>query len=125
MANDLYLILGVGQNASAQQIKEAYRHRAKELHPDLHGPDREPFIRMQEAYSVLSNPARRRVYDSHQQAARSAAARRQSRAEPMRAAATGGIRFSFRETEHAYRPSFDELFDRLWSNFTLSSRPKA
>ncbi len=125
MATDLYLVLGVGQDASPQQIKAAYRHRAKELHPDVHGPDREPFLRMQQAYSVLSDPERRRVYDNEQNPGRAPGRRRRSRAEPMRATGRGGIEFSFRDVQNEYRPSFDELFDRLWSNFTLANRPKA
>lgn len=125
MANDLYLLLGVQTDASPEEIKAAFRKRAKQLHPDYHGKDAEPFLKVQQAYSVLSDPDRRRHYD--QSMMRTTAARR-PRAEPMRAP---GFRrfhthqFTIGKSAAGYEPSFEELFDRLWSNFTLSVRPKA
>jgi DnaJ-domain-containing protein 1 len=46
-------ILGVGQNATPQQIKKAYRTLAQKWHPDREGGDAEQFIRIQEAYEML------------------------------------------------------------------------
>lgn len=59
---DLYDLLGVPQDASPDDIKKAYRRRARELHPDA-GGDEERFKAVQAAYQVLSDPERRSRYD--------------------------------------------------------------
>ncbi len=58
-----YEVLGVAEAASPEQLKAAYRARVKELHPDSGGTDEE-FEALQVAWSVLSDSARRRDYDS-------------------------------------------------------------
>jgi molecular chaperone DnaJ len=59
---DLYEILGVGNDASDDDIKRAYRKRARELHPDT-GGDEEAFKELTTAYEVLKNPQARANYD--------------------------------------------------------------
>jgi curved DNA-binding protein CbpA len=49
--------------ATAEEIRSAYRRLAIELHPDLSGFGSDPFLELQEAYSVLSDPMRRAIYD--------------------------------------------------------------
>lgn len=66
MSEDLYKILGVGRNASQEEIRKAYRKRAKELHPDLHPGDKEAERRFKElsaAYHLLSDAEQRARYD--------------------------------------------------------------
>jgi curved DNA-binding protein CbpA len=63
MAKDYYLILGIGADATEDEIKSAYRREAKRHHPDCSGEDCEPFLALQEAYEVLGDPERRRAYD--------------------------------------------------------------
>lgn len=58
----LYDILGIGREATAEEIKTAYRRRAFETHPDQ-GGDREEFQRVQHAWEVLGDAQRRRRYD--------------------------------------------------------------
>ena len=65
MAKSYYTILGVEPEATPEQIKSAYRQQVKQLHPDHYGEDCAPFLAVQEAYDVLSNPARRRAYDEN------------------------------------------------------------
>ncbi|MCO5992454.1 molecular chaperone DnaJ [Actinoallomurus rhizosphaericola] len=65
MANDYYATLGVRRDASADEIKKAYRRLARELHPDVN-PDpatQEKFKEITQAYEVLSDPKKREMYD--------------------------------------------------------------
>ncbi|MGV1838060.1 J domain-containing protein [Rhizobium rhizogenes] len=59
---DPYDILGVGRDASDEQIKVAYRKRAKGVHPDS-GGDAEAFGRLKKAHELLLDPVRRKVFD--------------------------------------------------------------
>ncbi|BDZ43208.1 chaperone protein DnaJ 2 [Paraoerskovia sediminicola] len=62
--NDYYDTLGVPRDAGQDQIKKAYRKLARELHPDVAGPDAEDrFKDVSRAYEVLSNPEKRQQYD--------------------------------------------------------------
>ncbi len=63
---DYYEVLGVAKDASAEEIKKAYRKAAKASHPDLHPDDKEAearFKEVTEAYEVLSDPQKRQRYD--------------------------------------------------------------
>jgi len=62
--NNYYDLLGVKREASAQEIKKAFRDKAKRLHPDVAGKNAEDAMRkLLAAYEVLSNPERRFEYD--------------------------------------------------------------
>jgi len=67
MAKDYYQVLGVGRNASDDEIKKAYRKLAMKYHPDRnHGKEKwanEKFKEINEAYGVLGDPGKRRQYD--------------------------------------------------------------
>jgi molecular chaperone DnaJ len=137
MRKNYYLILRLAPEATSDQIRSAYRRRALELHPDRRGFGSDRFLELQEAYDVLSDPVRREIYDREAEeipirrmdAMRSpeTVIPRRYRAEPITPAKP------WREFEdislfrsfETFSPSLDELFDRLWSNFELRTRPKA
>ncbi len=66
MARDPYEVLGVSKSATADEIKKAYRKLAHRYHPDRNPGDREAeekFKEVQNAYDILSDPAKRANYD--------------------------------------------------------------
>ena len=74
---DYYEVLGVEKNATADEIKKAYRKKAIQYHPDRNPGDKEAeekFKEAAEAYDVLSNPDKRAQYDQFGHAGMSGAA---------------------------------------------------
>ena len=66
---DYYKTLGVGKNASDEEIKKAYRKLARQYHPDRNSGDKkaeERFKEISQAHDVLSDPEKRKAYDRGQ-----------------------------------------------------------
>jgi molecular chaperone DnaJ len=65
---DPYEVLGVSRNATAEEIKKAYRRLARKYHPD-HNPNdstaEEKFKEVKKAYDILSDPGKRQQYDNY------------------------------------------------------------
>jgi Ca-activated chloride channel family protein len=72
---DLYAVLGLRPQATPDEIKTAYRVLVRRLHPDARGDARadpqvdQRFLRVQQAYEILSDAAQRRAYDRTREAA--------------------------------------------------------
>lgn len=68
MQFEYYAILAVSREATADEIKKAYRKKAMEVHPDRHGGDKikeAEFKKLNEAYSILSDSEKKTHYDRH------------------------------------------------------------
>jgi molecular chaperone DnaJ len=136
MKKDYYLVLHLTPEATTEEIRSAYRRRALELHPDQSGFGSDPFLELQEAYAVLSDPARRAHYDrkaetipvhhAYPSRDRTTRAGRGYSAEPLTAVqpASGFEDVALSRSFETFSPSFEEIFERLWSNFDLLTRPK-
>jgi molecular chaperone DnaJ len=137
MKKDYYLILGLTPEATAEEIRSACRRLASELHPDLSAFGSKQFLEPQEAYSMLSDPMRRAVYDREAEEipvrrtdparpAETVIRRRHSAELLTPAQPVGGFEeISLLRSFETFLPSFSEMFDRLWRNFELVTRPKA
>jgi len=130
MAKSYFAILGISPNATVDQIRSAYRRLAKEFHPDHYAGGSARFQDIQEAYAVLGNNRRRREYEQN------------IRKAPIKTTLSPGL---YPEPEplipeeppadlgevspvrsfQSFTPSFDEVFDWLWSNFSDLTQPKS
>lgn len=128
MPKNYYIILGIPNTSSQEEIKAAYRRLAKEYHPDRCDQGNSPFQVIQEAYSVLSDPSQRRAYDDRRQYRKFRGAHR-VRVEPMSARPepeslvpeqepSGLTDVRLPRSFRTYRSSYETLFDRMLSNFT-------
>lgn len=70
-SDDYYEVLGVGRTAKTKEIKSAYRKLALEYHPDKVADDGDKakaegiFVKVSEAYAVLSDDEKRKIYDKY------------------------------------------------------------
>ncbi len=130
MAKSYFAILGISSGSTADEIRSAYRRLAKEYHPDHYSGSSDRFRDIQEAYSVLGNNRRRREYEQN---IRKVSARKPLRPthyaepeplipeqSPVDLGEVSPVR-SF----HSFTPSYDEIFDWLWSNFSSLEQPKS
>ena len=65
---DYYKILGVDKNIPQKDVRKAYLKRTKQFHPDLHPNDpkaKAKFQALNEAYDVINDPEKRKLYDQY------------------------------------------------------------
>ena len=68
MGRDYYVVLGVPRNASSEDIRKAYKRQALLFHPDKNPNNKdaeEKFKKISEAYTVLTDPNKREVFDRY------------------------------------------------------------
>jgi molecular chaperone DnaJ len=125
---DYYLILGVSRKESLRGIREAFRSLAKRYHPDYIGSQGTQFFQdIVEAYQVLSDPEKRRLYN---QGLHHAEGRIESATEPV--VTDQGPQpeplvpepMSVLRGFHTVHPSIDALLERFRRNFTGLGVPK-
>ena len=93
---DYYKVLGLDKNATQDDIKKAYRKLARKHHPDLNPNDKEAhqkFQQINEANEVLSDPEKRKKYDTYGKDWQHADQFEQQKRSGGRAQSTGGQQF--------------------------------
>lgn len=130
MAKNYYAILGIPSGAKADEIRAAYRRLVKEFHPDRYPGGIYIFRQIQEAYSVLSDDQERRQYDQNLINAKTRVPVRHKfypEPEPLihEKQPTNIGNISLVRSFQTFTPSFDEIFDWLWTNFSTLNYPKS
>ena len=131
MAKSYFAILEVTSGATAHEVHSAYRRLAKEYHPDHYEGGSDRFRQIQEAYSVLGDPSRRKAYEETLSAkvrvGKPPGPMPHAQPEPLipeQEAVDLGEISPVRSFER-FTPSFDEIFDWLWDNFSNVGQTKS
>jgi molecular chaperone DnaJ len=129
MAKSYFAILGVTVDASPDDIRSAYRRLAKEYHPDHSKGDSGLFRQIQEAYHILGDASRRRKYEKALTAAPKKPAGKWPIGAPEPLVPEQGPidlgEISPIRSFQTFRPSYDQVFDWLWDNFSSMNWPKS
>lgn len=119
---DYYKVLGLDKNASAEDIKKAYRKLARKYHPDVNPNNKEAhkkFQEINEANEVLSDPEKRKKYDQYgkdwKHAEEFEKARQQQQHRQREYAGGGGDQYFGGEGEHDFSDFFESLFGGMGS----------
>ncbi|MEA2054724.1 MAG: molecular chaperone DnaJ [Candidatus Thermoplasmatota archaeon] len=118
MKKDYYEVLGVGRDATKDQIKKAYRRLALKCHPDkCKGADtEEKFKEISEAYAVLSDDEKRRQYDMYGHAGIDS---QYSYEDIFR-----GVNFSDIFRDLGFNFGFDDIFQQFFGGFGGRHKPQ-
>jgi molecular chaperone DnaJ len=130
VAKNYFAILGVASSASPDEITSAHRRLAKEYHRDHFSGGSEPFLQIEEAYSILGDPYKRNRYEQslRESPMKTPRIHRPSpgpeplipKQQPVDMGEISPLR-SFQ----TFTPSVDEIFDWLWNSFASLNWPKS
>lgn len=115
---DYYDVLGVSRDASADDIKKAFRKAAVKHHPDREGGDEAKFKEVSEAYEVLSDDQKRAAYDSYGHAAGAA---NPGGGDPFGGQA-GGFGFDGVQFDFSGAGGFGDIFSEIFGG--MRNRPR-
>lgn len=123
MAKDYYEVLGLDKNASEDDIKKAYRHLAKKWHPDANPDNKkeaeEKFKEIGEAYSVLSDPQKKKNYDQFGSAEGFGGGAGGAGFDPF---GFGGSRYSYTSGGFGFDDVMDDFVSSIFGGGRRSSR---
>ena len=114
---DYYEVLGVGKNASADEIKKAFRKAAVKHHPDKEGGDETKFKEINEAYEVLKDQQRRQRYDQFGHAGVGGAAGGGAGGNPFEGFGGQNVHFDFGDG------GLGDIFGQFFGGFGGQERP--
>ena len=117
---DYYKIMGVPKDTPQDKMRDAYKRRAKQFHPDLHpnAPKaKAKFQALNEAYDVLSDPQKRAKYDQYGQNWKEADAYAQAGGTGSGQGGNGFDGFDFSQFEGTGEGGFSDFFEQLFGNF--------
>lgn len=121
---DYYQVLGIKKNASADDIKKAYRKLARKYHPDMN-PDNtdahKKFQQINEANEVLSDPEKRKKYDEYGENWKHAEEYEQARKQQSQ---QGGFWSSAQSFSSEDEGEFSDFFESLFGNRDKSRRTR-
>src|SRR6476620_6995304 len=112
---DYYAVLGIGREASAEDVKKAFRRLARQYHPDLQSGTKKAemekkFKELNEANEVLSDPDKRKKYDQYGAQWEQAEAYEKARQQ------AGGQGFTWQQTGgESGGEAFSDIFENLFS----------
>jgi len=123
MSKDYYEILGVSKNATQEELKKAYRKLALKYHPDKGGSkeDEAKFKEINQAYSVLSVPEKRKQYDQFGEAGPKMGGANVNWEDMMRGFGgnTGGYNVNFEDLG-----GFGDIFGDIFGGGSRTRRPQ-
>ncbi|MFC1744960.1 DnaJ domain-containing protein [Candidatus Riflebacteria bacterium] len=139
MPKNYYRTLGLTDNACIEEIRGAYQKNAELFHPDEEAGkgNGTNFLDIQEAFAVLSNPERRKAYDSMLRKMGGVSHRHSIKPQPLRGNEEGDKAgkakknyvdlgdISLSSSFESFSPSYDDIFERLDRNFNENRKPKA
>jgi curved DNA-binding protein len=117
---DYYAILGVSKNASAEDIKKAYRQLARKYHPDLNPGDKSAearFKEITEANEVLSDVDKRNQYDRFGQYWKQAEQTKSTTRQTSTSTSSSGNSTNFNDVDFGQYNNFDDFVNELLGRF--------